>query len=250
MVVSLVVINNYLTDQWLRRFTLSGLEKPLGRSLQWLGHGKVTITAWFRVENIMRENQELAAENRRLYAENLRIKELAGENEFLREELGVAKKRGYELVMARVFNFNTTGPFRTALLDQGTQAGLQPGQPVMVGGDILLGLVQEVFSGQSSIRLLNDPRVALNAKIVDTVVSGRTRGGLEQGLWLELVTNQEEVKEGQMAVTSGLDGLPSLLVIGTIANVRVKSGELFKTVKIKPKFEEMLFDSVFVLKNR
>lgn len=248
--VLLVVINNDLTDQWLRRFTLSGLEKPLGESGQFLVKVKTTVTAWFRVENIILENQELSAENRRLYAENLQIKELARENEFLREELGVAKKRGYELVMAQVFNFSTTGPFRTALLDQGASAGIQSGQPVIFGGDVLLGLVQEVFPNQSSIRLLNDPRVALNAKIVDTVISGRTRGGLEQGLWLELVTNQEEVKEGQMVVTSGLDGLPSLLVIGTIANVQVKSGELFKTVKINPQFKEMLFDSVFVLKNK
>ena len=249
LVVVLMVINNYLTEQWLKRASLSVLEGPLSGSFQWLGELKVTVTSWFRVADIIKENRTLEEANRVLRAENLKIQELAKENDFLREELGVAKKRGYELEMARVFNFNTDGPFRTALIDKGAREGLQPGQAVIFGGDVLLGLIKETYPAQSLIYLLNDPRVALNAKIVDTAVSGRTRGALEQGLFLELITNQEEIIEGQLAVTSGLDGLPSSLIIGQVANVRVKSGELFKTVKINPEFGDVLLDNVFVLKN-
>lgn len=249
VVVVLVVVNNYLTDQWLRRVVLSGLERPLAVSFQGLGQWRSTVTAWFRVENILRENQSLWEESRRLRSENLKMGDLIRENNFLREELGVAKKRGYELAMARVFNFNLNGPFRTALIDKGAEDGLQSGQAVIFGGDILLGLVKEVYPAQSLIYLLNDPRMMLNVKIADTAVSGRTRGALEQGLFLELITNQEEILEGQLVVTSGLDGLPNSLVIGKVANVQVKSGELFKTVKINPEFGDVLLDNVFVLKS-
>lgn len=248
-VVSLVVINNYLTDQWLRRASLRGLERPLTASFQWWGHLQSTVTAWFRVENIIRENQRLLEENRRWRSENLKMQDLIGENDFLREELGVAKKRGYELAIARVFNFNTNGPFRTALIDKGSREDLRAGQAVILGGDILLGLVKEVYPAQSLIYLLTDPRIRLNVKMADTAVLGRTRGALEQGLLLELVTNREEIKEGQLAVTSGLDGLPRSLVVGHVANVQVKSGELFKTVKINPEFGHVLLDNVFVLKS-
>ncbi len=249
LVVILMVINNYFTDQWLRRAALNGLEKPLSWSFQWLGHLKITVTSWFKVEKIIRENQGLYEENRRLRSENLKIQDLMKENDFLREELGVAKKRGYELEMARVFNFNTDGPFRTALIDKGAKDGLQSGQAVIFGGDILLGLIKETYPAQSLVYLLHDPRVTLNVKIADTAVLGRTRGALERGVFLELITNQEDIKEGQLVVTNGLDGLPSSLVIGKISNVQVGSGELFKTVKINPEFGNILLENVFVLKN-
>src|SRR3989344_8768129 len=99
LVVVLMVINNYLTEQWLKRASLSVLEGPLSGSFQWLGELKVTVTSWFRVADIIKENRTLEEANRVLRAENLKIQELAKENDFLREELGVAKKRGYELEM-------------------------------------------------------------------------------------------------------------------------------------------------------
>jgi cell shape-determining protein MreC len=122
-------------------------------------------------------------------------------------------------------------------------------QPVVFGGNILLGIVKEVYAHHALVYLTTDPRLALNVKITEANVSGRTRGALDKGLWLELVTNQDEVKEGQAVITSGLDGLPSLLLVGRISNVQMKSGELFKTVRIDPEFGNLLLDHVFILKS-
>lgn len=243
------MFTNHFTHQWLRRVVLSAAEKPLARGYYYLGNMQWRITALFRLENIIKESQSLLEENRLLKAQNLKINELTRENDFLRKELGVAKKRGYQLEMARVFSFNADGLYRTALIDKGADQDLKVGQPVIFSGDILLGVVKEIYPSNALIYLTTDPRLALNVKVVDSVVFGRTRGALEQGLALELVTNQEEIKEGQLVVTSGLDGLPSLLVVGKVSNVQTKSGELFKTVKIDPGFSNLLLENIFILKN-
>lgn len=248
-VVAILMGANYLTNQGLRRLVLNLVDDPLASGYDYLGQARARIVGLFRIENIIRENQELEEENHQLKAANLKINELERENEFLRKELGVAKKKGLVLEIARIFHFNADGLNRTAFIDKGSEDGLKTRQPVIFGGDILLGIVREVYPRNALVYLINDPRVALNVKIVDSMVVGRTRGGMEQGLWLELVTNQEDVKEGQMVVTNGLDGLPSSLLVGKISHVQTKSGELFKTVRIDTEFNNLFLENVFVLKN-
>lgn len=247
--IIILIAANYLTHQGLRRMFLNVLDRPLASGYHYIGNARVKMVGLFKVENIMQENRDLLEENRQLKAANLKINELARENEFLREELGVAKKKGYALIMARIFHFNVDGPNRTAFIDQGADNGLKVRQPVIFGGDILLGIVREVFPRNALIYLINDPRVTINVKIVDSAITGRTRGGMEQGMFLELITSQEEVKEGQAVVTSGLDGLPGSLLVGRISHVQTKSGELFKTVKIDSAFDNLFLENVFVLKN-
>lgn len=247
--MGLMALNSYLTNRWIQRLTISVMEKPLGASLRLVGDVKLRITSFFKIENIIHENQKWSEENRRLKAENLKINELMRENEFLREELGVAQKRGFKLEVARIFHFNVDGPFRTALIDKGAEQDIMVGQPVVFSGDILLGVVREVYPRQALVYLLNDPRLTLNVQVVDSLVVGRTQGALERGIVLELITNQEEVREGETVVTSGLDGLPRLLVVGKISNVQTKSGDLFRAVRVDPEFENLILEDVFIIKN-
>ena len=44
---------------------------------------------------------------------------------------------------------------------------------------------------------------------------------MQNGLKINEVTYQEEVKEGDMIVTSGLDGLKESLLVGRISEVKV-----------------------------
>ena len=64
-----------------------------------------------------------------------------------------------------------------------------------------------------------------------------------------MVTIDQNVQEGQIVVTSGLDGLPSSLLVGKISHVKTKSGELFKTVRIDSEFNNLFLENVFILKD-
>lgn len=250
VIAVLIFFNYHLTDHFIERQTVSLFSRPLSAVCTRLSQWKLIIVSFFRVENIILENINLTEENRHLRAENLKINDLTKENDFLRSELGIAKKRGYQLEAAKIFQFNANGLFRTALIDKGTNDNVAAGQAVIFNGDIILGVVQEVYPDRALVFLINDPRVTLNVKLADDSLFGRTRGGLEKGLFMEMVTNQEEIEEGQEIVTSGLDGLPDLLMVGQVANVQLKSGELFKTVRIKPFFGNLFLKNVFVLRGQ
>ncbi len=244
----LVFFNNYLTSNFLRANFIKISKTPLVYSYGFLANFKNKLVSWFKVDNIVLENQVLNQENRRLYAISLKLNELQRENDLLRKELGVAKRRNWQVEIARVFQVDTSGPFRTALIDKGSRQGVQAGMAVVFEGDILLGVIKEVFLDSSLVLLTTDQRTAVSVRSKDSQISGRIKGALNDGLLLELITNQEDIKIGDQILTSGLDGLPSLLIIGTVLSAKSDNGDLFKKVNVGPAFESFFPESVFVLK--
>lgn len=246
--VVLIFFNNYWTDNFLRANFIKVSRGPLYYSYNFLVKFKTKLVSWFQVDNIILENQVLSQENRRLYSASLKMAELQRENDLLRKELGVAQRHKWQLEIARVFQLDTSGSFRTMLIDKGSNQGIQPGMAVVFEGDTLLGVVKEVFPDSSLVFLTTDRRLTINARSKDYQISGRVVGSLNDGLSLELVTRQEDIKIGDQFLTSGLDGLPALLVIGAVSNIKSDSGDLFKSVKIEPAFGNFLPENVFVLK--
>ncbi|MBI2057732.1 MAG: rod shape-determining protein MreC [Candidatus Yanofskybacteria bacterium] len=248
VLILLVFLNNYATKQLLKGSLIEVLKPPLGRVYVVLGSFQTRLISWFRVDNIILENQILSQQNHLLFSKTLKMGELERENEFLRKELSVAQKRKWQLEIANIFQLNTSGAFRTAFVDKGGEQGIKPGMAVVFEGDILLGVVKEVFPDSSMILLVNDPRLAISVKSKEAEVSARAVGSLEQGLFLELVTNQERINTGDLFLTSGLDSLPSALIVGRVASIKSDDSDLFKTVRVEPEFHGILPESVFIIK--
>jgi len=247
----LVFFNNYLTDQFLKSTIIRVSRYPMGQSFSFLNSFKNRLISWFRIDNIILENQALSQENRRLFALSLKMPELEKENELLRKELGVAEKRKWQVEIARVFQLNTAGGFSTALIDKGSDQGLKPGMAVVFEGDVFFGIVSEVFSNSAVVFLSNDPRVKVNVKLDSLAgkqISARAKGALDDGLILELVANQEIPEIGELVLTSGLDSLPSMLIVGKISGVKKGDDGLFGNVKAEPAFKNFPLENVFVLK--
>lgn len=247
-VLLLVFFNNYWSEQFLKNAVLDVFKRPLTVSRFFLDFGKKRLTFVFNIGNILRENQTLQAEKRQLVSTRLKMSELEKENEFLRKELRVAKRKNFQVVMASIFHQQFNSQFQTALIDVGANDGLKAGMPAVFDGEILYGLIKEVYADSSLIYLITDPRIFLNVKISESEIAGRSRGSLADGLVLELISNQEEVDPGDLVITSGLDGLPAALAVGRIKTVRVDRGGLFKTIEVEPSFKDLLIDRVFVIK--
>ena len=247
-VVLLVFFNNYFSQQWLRGAVLSFFRKPLGVSYSFLDQTKRRVVSWFSTGSLLRENDALRSENRQLVSTRLKISELEKENDFLRKELGVAKRKNLEVVLVRIFHRQLDGQSSTSLVDAGANEGIKAGMPVIFDGEVLYGLVKEVYADSALVYLITDPRISLNVKIVDSEIMGRSKGALSDGLSLELVANQEEVKPGQLVVTSGLDGLPGALVVGRIKTNQANRGGLFQKIEIEPQFPSLMVEKAFVLK--
>ena len=248
ILVFLVFLNNYATDQFLKKSLLKVMKPFLSKSYAGLNVFRVRLVSWFRVDNIVLENQLLSQQNRQLFSKTLKMEELEKENEFLRKELGVAQRRKWQLEIASIFQLNTSGAFRTAFVDKGSNQGVKSGMAVVFEGEILVGVTKEVLPDSSMILLVTDPRLTVSVRSKEAEVSARAVGNLDQGLFLELVANQENVKTGDLFLTSGLDGLPSALVVGRVASIKSDDSGLFKTVRVEPEFQNILPESVFIIK--
>ncbi|MBI2676444.1 MAG: rod shape-determining protein MreC [Candidatus Yanofskybacteria bacterium] len=248
ILVLLVFLNNYATNQFFKSFLVQALKPFLIKTYASLNSFQFRLVSWFRIDNIILENQFLSQQNRQLFSKTLKMEELEKENEFLRKELGVSQRRKWQIEIASIFQLNTSGAFRTAFVDKGSNQGIKSGMAVVFGGEILVGVIKEVFPDSSMILLVTDPRLTVSVKSKEAEVSARAVGSLDQGLFLELVANQENVKTGDLFLTSGLDSLSSALVVGRVASIKSDDRGLFKTVRLEPEFQNILPESVFIIK--
>ena len=237
----------------MKSSVLSVFKKPMGISYSFLNQTKQWVTSWFKTGELLRENTVLQAENRQLVSANLKIAELEKENNFLRKGLGVVKRKSFQVAVARVFHQQFNGQSQTSLIDIGDNEKIKVGMPVIFDGEVLYGVIKEVYLTSALVYLITDPRVILSVKIKDeqaerAEIMGRSRGALADGLSLELIANQEEIKVGDLVITSGLDDLPSALLVGKIRTVKTDPGAIFKEINIEPVFKSLLVDRVFVLK--
>ena len=133
------------------------------------------------------------------------------------------------------------------VLDRGQSHGVSLGQPVLGPGATLVGIVIEVHSATSRVRLLNDTDSAVTA----IVQSSRTPGALVGGdatLRLDFVPIDASVTQGDLILTSALGGrLPSGLVIGRVVAVSVDPRALFQEIEVEPLADYSRLERVLVL---
>jgi rod shape-determining protein MreC len=112
------------------------------------------------------------------------------------------------------------------------------------------GLVGRIILSEGSygkVQLITDRASGVGAMIERTRRQGIARGAGRDGLVLEYVPLQADVRVGDRVVTSGTDGLyPRGLRLGTITKVEAGT-ELFHQVEMAPAVDFGTLDQVFVV---
>ena len=188
---------------------------------------------------------DLEEENARLKA---RIDELEGEEtldedataelrELLRLEhldwIGDVPTVAARVVSAPVSNFE-----QTIELDRGTRDGVAIDMPVVTGAG-LVGRVVDVSSTRAMVRLITDPGSSVGIRIVESGETAIAQGeGPGRTMSVGFVEVSSDVKRGDLAVTSGLEGgsdlYPASVPVGKVAKARKVSGELEQHVELRP----------------
>jgi len=98
------------------------------------------------------------------------------------------------------------------------------------------------------VQLLIDRSAAAGALIERTRVAGLVMGDATEGeLRMEYVSNLEDVKIGDMVVTSGTDGIyPKGFPIGEVSTVRRGSG-LYRMIAVRPVVDFSDLEDVLVI---
>ena len=198
-------------------------------------------------KRLIDENARIKEENNVLRGKLAQLENLKRENQFLRNELGVARRLDAELMIAQIFNIQRGVLSSTALINRGAENGVKKTMPLIAAGNILIGVVDRVFDNSATVLLIDDPRVKISGRVQDSRILVDALGKLQNKLALNLVAVGDEVKEGDTVVTSGLDGLPEALLVARVTKVETPSGALFKTVTAQPLFDPSLGSSLFVI---
>jgi rod shape-determining protein MreC len=158
---------------------------------------------------------------------------LEAENAQLRRLLGASESIGAPTLLARVLYESRDVFSRKLVLDQGQQAGVRPGQPVIDERGVL-GQITRVFPLTSELTLLTDRDQSIAVQLLRNGLRGVVFGD-GRALELRFMATNVDIQEGDQAVTSGIDGLyPPGLAVGTVTSVQRAEKERFARVELQP----------------
>lgn len=196
---------------------------------------------------LVKERDALKLENQQLQSTLTQLTTVRRDNDRLRKQLGVTAARKHTLLDASITSIQRTPSASIVLIDKGSADGVRQSMPVMGAGDELIGLVKETFEHVARVYLTDDPRVSISVRVGDSSLIAEARGILNNSLVLNLVSTQDKVATQDILNTTGLDGLPEGLVVGTISAVSDKTEGLFKKVAARSVFDPSAGPHVFVL---
>ncbi len=199
------------------------------------------------LKEVNEENQRL---HERLTEAEFRVwslEEDRRENIRLRTMLGFEPPPGYTLLPVRIIKIIGDEIPSSAIVNRGAQDSIFINQPV-INEDGLIGRIVAVMPDYSTIQLLTDPTNRVAARVADSRDMGIAKTHISEGLVLENLPIQGDVKVGDLIVSSGLGGVyPSGLVVGTVAEVVRPEDEPFCRVKLTAAVNFYSLDELFVL---
>jgi rod shape-determining protein MreC len=181
---------------------------PIGEAVDW---GTDPLAdAWQGVssfDDIQAENEELRRQIAELEGQTGAVSDLQAELAELRNVTGLSFASDLPVLAARVVDDRRGVLERVITVDQGTDEGVVAGMPVVTGAG-LIGTVTETTGNTSTVRLINDARVAVGVVSHSVGASGVAKGNGEgEALLVDLFASELGLVEGgERFVTSGVDG--------------------------------------------
>jgi len=187
-------------------------------------------------ESFLKAYGECSKNTEELGSAQANIKMLTQENDELKKQLNFIKKQKTPSVLAEVVGKELLSTDQTIIINRGSEDGILPDQPAIVGEGILIGKVIKVEKDISIIRLINDNQSRIGATILSNDHSiGVVEGGYGISLKMTLIPRDEIVLVGDQVVSSGLEmNIPRGLLIGTIAVVENEAYKPFQQAILSP----------------
>jgi rod shape-determining protein MreC len=198
---------------------------------------------------IQKENLELKKQIAGLTEKLAAAAELTAENDALKGLLNFKKRTDLELVPCEVIGADPDATTRALVINCGSENALKRGEAVVVGDGTLVGKIERVGNGRSTVLLPIDPRSALSVMTADhPETSGVAQG--EKGLVISmtLIPQHAPIAEGDIVVTAGREtGVPRGLVLGRIESINSVASDPFMSATIAPALESIDLTKVAVI---
>ncbi len=194
------------------------------------------------------ENESLKREIAELESKVTSYQEAYVENQRLRRLLDFKTMIGAETVPAQVIMHDLTGWFQTLMLDKGFRDGIAPDMPV-VNDEGVIGRILDVSDRHSRVLLITDQGSSVDALDQRNRVRGILCGKDANGCLLKYVRANLDIKEGDMVLTSGKDGIyPKGLRLGVVHAAYKDPVDLFQKIDVKPLARMSALEEVLIIK--
>ena len=148
-------------------------------------------------------------------------------------------------VLAHVSAFGASPLRHTATIAKGTLDHIAPNQPVFANG-VVAGRVISAQPATAEIILIGNPRFRLGVRCVRTRVQGILEGTGRRCI-VKYVGRTEDVKPGDLFVTSGLDAIfPPGHLVGHCTQAGNQSGEIHQWIELQPACDIRRLEAVAV----
>lgn len=215
-----------------------------------LSHGVHSTTAnYINIINIKAQNKDLLKENHELKTRLNLFNESLHELERLRTLLDFQKNTKMELIPAQVIGRDLVTDHKTITVNKGTDHGLKSGQAVLtVAGAV--GYIFKPSAKSAHVMLITDRYSVVDALIQKTRAHGLIEGKTDQSCVLQYVERTEDVKDGDLIVTGGLDNIfPKGFPLAVITSVERKTKSASLYIEAKPVVDANKVEEVFIVKS-
>jgi rod shape-determining protein MreC len=198
------------------------------------------------LRHLKSENEDLRRQMAQLEIDLQQQRALADRSRGLQELLQLRDQSHLATRAAEIIGAGATPDFRTLTINLGSRDGLRANMAVIAPAGIV-GRVVVSSARASKVQLLIDRNAAAGAIIERSRAQGVVVGGGDERLRLDYVSEVADVVEGDVVMTSGIDGIfPKGFMIGQVESVE-KNGPAYKRIVVRPAVDFRSLEAVLVV---
>jgi len=183
-----------------------------------------------------------------LLLERSRYQEAVLENKRLKELLKLIESRQQYIAAAKVLSRGTDQWSHTLVLDKGQKDGVSKDMSAITPKG-LAGKIFEVTGSYSKLLLLTDINFSASVRLQESRKEGVISGTGSRMAILKYIPYEDEVKIGDIVITSGLDQLfPPGVPVGFISKIDKKGSDHFQYIEVTPYADDSKIEEVLIIK--
>ena len=205
----------------------------------------------FSFRSLRQENDNLHQENQKLLSEISLLQNVLREGQTQKVAAENLQDR-FTYVAGTVVGLDASNDL--LLINKGSDDGIEENMPLVTEEKVVLGKILKVYKNFSQALLISNSKSVLDIKIqsddpASKNIHGVVKGNGNLSVYLDLVALDEQLKNGDVLVTSGLEGVfPANLLIGEVSSVSKNDLKPFQTGSVELFFDQRL-EQAFVITN-
>ncbi len=197
---------------------------------------------------VVEDNAVLRSQVARLTEENIQYREAVVSARRFDELDDLRRRLDLRMVPANVAAQDLSAWFRSIMIDQGENAGIRPGMPVMAEGGAVVGVVAGVAREASKVLLVIDSQSRVDAYVQRSRARGSVAGGGDRACQFDYALRDADVQVGDLLLTSGLGAVyPKGLMLGRVSSVERRPYGLFQRAEVEPAVNFRQLEEVFII---